>query len=134
MAINNFVDISGNVGRNPEVKFSDNGENKEWMLFTVCINERYKNKIDNQWTKKPLWVNCVCYLPNKVTYLKSNLKEGDFVHLMGRFTINTFESKKYFDCNGNPAQIEKLVLIVEDFYIKNTKEKNNEYYGYGEPF
>jgi single-strand DNA-binding protein len=127
MAINNFISIIGNVGRNPEAKsttkINETGEAHEMMTFTVCINERYKK--NGQWIKKPFWVNCVCYLPAKVTYLKKFLCEGDLINVQGKLSSYTYESNKYVDKSNNPAQIEKFTLIVDDFILLNNGKNNN---------
>lgn len=112
-SILNEVRISGNVGRKPECKPTENGV---MIVFTVCVNEKYK-KDGETILKKPVWINCVCYQPARVSYLKLHLHEGSFISLRGRLSVNSYSSNKYFDSDGKPANIEKINLVVDDFLL-----------------
>lgn len=127
-SILNEVRITGYVGLHPECKRTENGE---MMTFTICINEKFK-KGNTMVSKKPVWINCICFHEARVRYLKENLKEGIFIQIRGSLSSNNYSSNKYFDDDGKPANIEKINVVVDDFILMPKRNNVIDDIGYDE--
>lgn len=118
--IQNSSRIAGHVGRPPEVFSSEKGE---VIKFSVCINDRYRNKNNEEWVERQTWVPCVCFQSGRVKYLKENLKSGSYIIIEGYLQTNEFVSQKYFDASGKPFRDDKLQLVVEEFLLPEAHQK-----------
>lgn len=92
----NKVILLGNVGKDPEVKFTPSGT--ALAKFSLATNERFKGK-DGQWAEKTEWVNITAWA--KLAEIAGEyLKKGSKCYVEGRLETQKWEGKdgvtKYF--------------------------------------
>lgn len=89
----NKVQIIGNVGRDPEVKYTQN--NTPVANFSVATSESWKDKNTGEWQEKTEWHRVVAwrYLAEKV---ERYVKKGTTIYVEG-----ALETRKWTDKDGN---------------------------------
>ena len=93
MSTRNKVQITGNVGQNPELKTTSNGTS--FLPISVAVNERYKDK-DGQQQTRTTWLRATIW-GKRAEGLAKIIKKGQLVSIEGKLTSRTFEveGKKY---------------------------------------
>lgn len=99
----NSVCISGNLGRDPELRMTQSG--MQVCQFSVCVNDRRKNQ-QGEWVDVPNWVD-VTFFGNRAESISQYLSKGSLVFVSGRLHQNTWTNK-----DGNKRS--KLEVIGED--------------------
>lgn len=84
----NSVAISGNLGRDPELRATKSG--MQVLGFSVCVNTRVKR--GDSWEDKPNWVE-VSIFGNRAEAVAKYLAKGTHVTLHGRLSQSTWETK-----------------------------------------
>jgi single-strand DNA-binding protein len=95
----NKVQLIGNLGKDPEIRFVPDG--KQITKFSMAVNRSYKNKTgesidDTQWFNIEAWSGLA-----KV--ISEHLTQGDRVYIEGRL-----KTEKY-DKNGETKYFTKVV-------------------------
>ena len=114
----NKVQLIGNLGKDPEIRFTPEG--KQVATFSMAVNRTFKNKEgesidDTQWFNIEAWTGLA-----KV--VEDHLKKGDRIYTEGRLKTESYEKDgetKYFtkvvvkdmimlgsSCNGGADQDE----------------------------
>ena len=87
MADLNKVMILGNVGRDPEIRYTAQGN--ELTTFTVAANRNYR-KPDGEWGQETEWFNIVTW-GELARRMAQNLQKGDRVYVEGRLQTRSWE-------------------------------------------
>ena len=95
----NKVQLIGNIGKDPEIRFVPNG--KQVAKFSMAVNRSFKNKAgesidDTQWFNIEAWSGLA-----KV--INEHLTQGDRVYIEGRL------KKEKYDKNGETKYFTKVV-------------------------
>lgn len=102
----NKVQLSGNLGNNPEIKTFENGN--KVARFSIATNEGYTSK-NGERVNNTQWHTVVAW--GKVAErAETELKKGSFVSLEGRIM-----NRNYTDKNGQKKYITEIV--ANDFVI-----------------
>lgn len=109
----NKVQLIGNIGKDPEIRFVPNG--KQVAKFSMAVNRSSKNKAgesidDTQWFNIEAWSGLA-----KV--INEHLTQGDRVYIEGRL-----KTEKY-DKNGETKYFTK---VVAQQMIMLGKSRSNE--------
>ena len=91
----NKVILVGNVGKDPEVKYLENGT--PFARFTLATNETYKDKSGNKTTKTE-WHNIVLWR-GLAEVAEKYVKKGNPLYIEGKITNRSYEqdgATKYF--------------------------------------
>ena len=91
----NKVQLIGNLGKDPEIRFTPEG--KQVATFSMAVNRTFKNKEgesidDTQWFNIEAWTGLA-----KV--VGDHLKKGDRIYIEGRLKTESYEKDgetKYF--------------------------------------
>ncbi len=91
----NKVQLIGNLGKDPEIRFTPEG--KQVATFSMAVNRTFKNKEgesidDTQWFNIEAWTGLA-----KV--VEDHLKTGDRIYVEGRLKTESYEKDgetKYF--------------------------------------
>ena len=91
----NKVQLIGNLGKDPEIRFTPEG--KQVATFSMAVNRTFKNKEgesidDTQWFNIEAWTGLA-----KV--VEDHLKKGDRIYIEGRLKTESYEKDgetKYF--------------------------------------
>lgn len=97
----NKVCISGNLGRDPELRYTRSGS--PVLSFSVCVNGRVKR--GDQWEDKANWVD-VNMFGTRAESVAKYLAKGTHVALSGRLNQNTWEK--------DGQKRSKLGVIADD--------------------
>lgn len=97
----NKVFITGNIGKDPEIRTMQSGD--QTASFSVAVNDGYKK--DGEWVDKTTWVNVAVFNPHLIKFAENNLKKGSKVLIDGKLSI-----RNYTDKNGVDKQATEVVL------------------------
>jgi len=86
----NKVILIGNLGKDPEVKYTQGG--MAVAKFTVATNERYKDK-DGQWQDRTEWHNLVAF-QRTAEIVGEYLKKGGKVYIEGSLRTSSWDDKE----------------------------------------
>ncbi|HZP16668.1 MAG TPA: single-stranded DNA-binding protein [Terriglobales bacterium] len=86
----NKVILLGNLGKDPEVKYTPQG--KPVAKFSLATNERYKDK-DGQWQDRTEWHNIVLW-ERLAEIAGEYLKKGSKVYIEGRIRTDSWDDKQ----------------------------------------
>lgn len=85
---NNYIELSGNLGKNPELRVTKTG--KEVLSFTIAVND-YK-KVNNEFEVTAThWLPIVMWEP--IPDAIKGLTRGDRVGINGRVATRSWEGK-----------------------------------------
>jgi single-strand DNA-binding protein len=85
----NKVMVIGNVGRDPEMRFTANGS--AVTTFSVAANRRY-SKQDGEWAEETEWFNIVTW--NQLAERCSqNIQKGSRVYVEGRLQTRSWDGQ-----------------------------------------
>ena len=86
----NKVQLIGNLGKDPEVKYTPSGT--PVAKITLATNERFKDK-DGQWQDRTEWHNVVLW-QRLAEIAGEYLKKGGKVYIEGRLQTHSWEDKQ----------------------------------------
>lgn len=112
----NRVEISGNLGRDPELRATASGTSV--CQFSVCVNDRRKNPQSGEWEDVPNWVD-VTFFGNRAESIEKYLSKGSLIFVAGKLHQNKWQDK-----NGNNRS--KLEVIGEDIQFGGGNQQGNQ--------
>ena len=86
----NKVILVGNLGKDPEIKYTPQG--RAVAKFSLATNERYKDK-DGQWQDRTEWHNIVLW-ERLAEIAGEYLKKGGKVYIEGRIRTDSWDDKQ----------------------------------------
>jgi single-strand DNA-binding protein len=83
----------GRLGKDPEL----NQGKIDICKFSIAVDDN--KKVNNEWVKKTLWVNCVAF-GNTANFIHKKARKGSLVFVEGKLDINQYtnnlgEKKSY---------------------------------------
>ena len=90
MASVNKVILIGNLGKDPEIKYTQGG--MAVAHFSLATNDRVKDK-DGNWTDRTEWHNIVLF-DRKAEVAGEYLKKGRTVYIEGSIRTNSWDDKE----------------------------------------
>ncbi len=87
----NRVTLLGNVGKDPEVKFSTGGQ--AIAKFGIATTDRIKDKTSDQWQDKTEWHNLVAF-GRTAEVVRDYVKKGKPVYVEGRLSTTSWDDKE----------------------------------------
>ncbi len=90
MASVNKVILIGNLGKDPEIKYTPSG--MAVAHFSLATNDRVKDK-DGNWTDRTEWHNIVLF-DRKAEVAGEYLKKGRTVYIEGSIRTNSWDDKE----------------------------------------
>lgn len=89
----NNVQIIGNLGGTPEMKYLNNSD--QVVNFSVAVNERWKDR-NGESQERTTWLRIVAF--NGIgSACAEHLKKGDGVYVEGRLQIREYEDKEHVE-------------------------------------
>lgn len=111
--MNNFVVIRGNLGRDPEVKYTTNGT--AIARFSVAVNEEWTGA-DGQTKAKTSWIDCQAW-SGLAEKLAAHYRKGTTVVVNGRLTVDSWEK----DGKKFSKMLVTAETVTSPFYGKSEK-------------
>jgi len=102
MASVNKVILVGNVGRDPELRYTQSGQ--PVASFSIATNERFKDR-DGNWKDRTEWHRIVAWA-RLAEICGEYLKKGSPVYIEGRIQTRDWEDKE-----GNKRQTTEIVAL-----------------------
>ncbi|HYU48519.1 MAG TPA: single-stranded DNA-binding protein [Candidatus Limnocylindria bacterium] len=99
MSLNKAM-IIGNLGRDPEMRYTPNGQSV--TQFTVAVNRNFRGS-DGEWQEETEWFRVVAWGPTGERAAE-NLRKGVKVYVEGRLQTRNWE-----DQSGNKRYTTELV-------------------------
>ncbi|HEX7521171.1 MAG TPA: single-stranded DNA-binding protein [Acidimicrobiia bacterium] len=89
MANGNAVTVVGNITRDPEIRYTPNGQAN--ATFGLAVNRRWQNRQTNEWEERTSFFNIVCWreLADNVS---ESLAKGARVIVTGRLEQRSWET------------------------------------------
>jgi single-strand DNA-binding protein len=104
----NKVILIGNLGKDPEVKYTPSGT--AIAKFSLATNERYKDK-DGNWQDRTEWHNITAWA-RTAEIAGEYLKKGRTVYIEGRLRTDSWEDKNTHEKKyRTEIVVENLVLL-----------------------
>jgi single-strand DNA-binding protein len=110
--------IIGNIGQDPEMRFSQNGT--AVTSFTVAVNRTSRAQRDQGNDEPPDWYRVVCF-GQQAEFADQYLSKGNRVYVEGRLQINKF--------TGNDGQERQSVEIVANEVMNLTPRGEGQGFG-----
>ena len=101
----NIITISGRLGRDPETKMTNDGQ--EWCTFSVAVNRYAKKGEKNQAD----WFNCTAF-GKTAAFIAKYFKKGDGITIAGHMQSEKKDDKFYWN------------LIVDRPYFEHNKKSD----------
>ena len=111
MASLNKVMLIGNVGQDPELRYTPDGN--PVANFSIAVNRR--RKVGDEYKDETEWFNIVCF-SRTAENVNQYLSKGQKVYVEGRF-----QSSEYVGQDGN--QRKSFEVIANDVTFLSTKSE-----------
>ncbi|MCO5247813.1 MAG: single-stranded DNA-binding protein [Chitinophagales bacterium] len=98
--VRNYVQLTGNLGRNPEIINFENG--RSLAKFSMATSENYLNKAGEK-VQETQWHNVVAW-GDLVKTVEEQLEKGKEVVIKGKIAYREYENK-----NGGKRYITEIV-------------------------
>ncbi|MDN5248038.1 MAG: single-stranded DNA-binding protein [Wolbachia endosymbiont of Tyrophagus putrescentiae] len=99
----NKVILVGNLGKDPEVRMTQNG--KEMATFSIATSESWADKFSGTRSEKTEWHNIVVFNEGLVKIVKDFARKGSKVYIEG-----SLRTRKWTDQNGGERYTTEVVL------------------------
>lgn len=99
----NKVILVGNLGRDPEVRHSQDGA--KIVQLSVATSESWKDRGSGERRERTEWHRVVIFNPNLAEIAERYLKKGSKVYLEGQL-----QTRKWQDQSGNDKYTTEIVL------------------------
>jgi single-strand DNA-binding protein len=83
------VTVTGNITREPELRFTPNGQPK--ANFGLAVNRRWQNRQSNEWEEQTSFFNIVCW-GSLAENVAESLPKGARVMVTGRLEQRSWET------------------------------------------
>ncbi len=105
--IKNRVQLIGNLGNKPEMRFTEQG--KKWARFSIATNETYKN-VKGEKITETYWHNLVAW--DKIAEIvEKYLHKGSEVAVEGKLANRSYTDKEGLKKLITEIQVNQLVLL-----------------------
>lgn len=100
----NKVILVGNVGRDPEIRFAQDGQ--KIVNFSVATSESWKDKVSGERQDRTEWHRVVVFNPNLADVVEKYVKKGSKLYIEGQL-----QSRKWQDqASGQERTTTEVVL------------------------
>ena len=113
----NRISLIGNIGKDPETKFTTN--NIAVTNFSIATQYSYKGK-DGNWVNNTDWTNIVAWQLND--FLRDSLVKGSKVYVEGRLTTRSYDDK-----DGNKRYVTEVIADSSKIIPLDRKENNTDF-------
>ncbi|MDR1425429.1 MAG: single-stranded DNA-binding protein [Rickettsiales bacterium] len=102
MSINKVI-LIGNVGKDPEIRTMNNGN--EIALFSLATSDSWKDKTTGERKDKTEWHRIVVYSQGLVGIVRNYIKKGTKLYLSG-----SIQTRKWVDPTGQDKHATEIIL------------------------
>ena len=113
----NRVSLIGNIGKDPETKFTTN--NIAVTNFSIATQHSYKGK-DGNWVNNTDWTNIVAWQLSD--FIRDSLVKGSKVYVEGRLTTRSYDDK-----DGNKRYVTEVIADSSKIILLDKKENSPDF-------
>lgn len=129
MAVDNAVTITGNSGREPELRFTPSGQ--AVANFGVAVSRRWQNRQTQEWEEATSWIDVTCW-GQLAENVSETVGKGTRVTVTGRLDQRSWE-------NQEGEKRSKVEIVADDVAVSlrwatasvQRNERNDGGGGYG---
>tara|TARA_B100001029_G_C15022693_1_gene431614 strand:+ start:550 stop:1005 length:456 start_codon:yes stop_codon:yes gene_type:complete len=99
----NKVILLGNVGKDPEIKATQNGS--KLASFSIATSKRWKDKQTQEYKDKTEWHKVVIFGEGLVDIVEKYVKKGSKIYIEGEL-----QTRKWSDQQGNDRYTTEVIL------------------------
>ena len=99
----NKVILVGNVGGQPEIRLTQNGD--EIANFSFATNDRWKDKKTGELRKKTEWQKIVVFSTGLIKIIKNYIIKGSKLYIEG-----SLQTREYVDKDSNNRYVTEVIL------------------------
>ena len=99
----NKVILLGNIGKNPEIRSTQNGS--KLASFSIATSKRWKDKQTQEYKDKTEWHKVVVFGEGLVDIVDKYVKKGSKIYIEGEL-----QTRKWQDQSGNDRYTTEVVL------------------------
>jgi single-strand DNA-binding protein len=114
----NKVTLIGNVGKEPEIRLTQEG--KEIVTFPLATTENWKDKNSGERREKTEWHRIVVFIPALVNIIKNYINKGTRVYIEG-----SLQTREWNDQTGIKKYTTEIVLQTYNSTVILLGNKNN---------
>ena len=111
----NKVILMGRLARDPEINYSQNGNNTCIAKYTLAVDRRFKR--DNEQTAD--FISCVAFDRN-AEFAEKYLKQGTKIAITGRIQTGSYTNK-----DGNKVYTTDIVVEEQEFAESKSASESN---------
>ena len=115
----NVVTISGNIGRDPELRQTQGGT--QVLTFSLAVSDRKRNPQTGEWENATNWIPCVVF-GNRAESLSRFLAKGMKCAVEGKLRQSSYQGKD----GQKRSKIEVIVDEVEFMSRQGQGEAQNQ--------
>lgn len=114
----NKVTLIGNVGKEPEIRLTQEG--KEIVTFTLATTENWKDKNSGERREKTEWHRIIVFIPALVNIIKNYINKGTRVYIEG-----SLQTREWNDQTGIKKYTTEIVLQTYNSAVILLGNKNS---------
>lgn len=99
----NKVTLIGNLGKDPEIRTTNDG--REIANFSIATSESWKDKTTGDKKEKTEWHRIACFNEGLVRVIKNYVKKGSKIYIEGQLS-----TRKWTDKEGKDQYTTEVVL------------------------
>lgn len=109
--------VMGNVGRDPDIRFTQSG--RKVAAFSIATTERWKDKVSGERAERTEWHRIVILNDALVSVVEKFVRKGATVHVTGRL-----QTRHWIDQNKHDRYTTEIVLLpyAGDLILLDRKE------------
>src|SRR5207244_8528227 len=111
----NKVILIGNLGKDPEVKFTPNGT--AVAKFSLATNESFKDK-NGQWQERTEWHNVVAW--QRLAEIVGEYVKGSRLYVEGKLQTSTWGDRQ------NGGKRYRTEIVARDIVVLGSREDGQE--------
>lgn len=110
----NKVVLMGRLTRDPEIRYSQNGDQMCIARYTLAVDRKFKKQGDSQTAD---FINCIAF-GKSAEFAEKYLKQGTKIAVTGRIQTGSYTNK-----DGN--KVYTTDVVVEEHEFCESKNANN---------
>ena len=118
----NKVILLGNIGKDPEIKATQNGS--KLASFSIATSKRWKDKQTQEYKDKTEWHKVVIFGEGLVDIVEKYVKKGSKVYIEGEL-----QTRKWVDQSGNDRYTTEVILQGFNCNLTLLDSRNNNSLG-----
>jgi single-strand DNA-binding protein len=115
----NKVILIGNLGRDPEVKYTPSGV--PVAKFSLATNERYKDKA-GEWQERAEWHNIIAW-QRLAEIVAEYVKKGSKVYIEGRLQTSSWDDKQSGEKKYRTEVVASDLVLLGGEHQDNSRDE-----------